>query len=208
MVDRIELKNMAKEQIKGKIGILFIMGLVMMAISLALAFIPVFGGLISGWVLEPAFTLSIIGVFLGICKGETPTVSNVFDGFYDLWCAFKVYFFTGIFVFLWSLLLIVPGIIKAYSYSMSIYILAENKGMPALEAIRRSKEMMEGHKMDLFVLWLSFIGWNMLGIITCGIAYIWAAPYMIATMTNFYNEIKGQKETVETTVEVLETTVE
>ena len=207
MVDRIALKNMAKEQIKGKIGILLIMGLVMMAICFVVLFIPIFGNIICSWVLEPAFTLSIVGVFLGICKGETPTVSNVFDGFYDLWCAFKVYFFTGIFIVLWSLLLIVPGIIKAYSYSMAIYILAENKGMPALEAISRSKEMMEGHKMDLFVLGLSFIGWNVLGIITFGLAYIWAVPYMMATTTNFYNEIKGQKETVER-VEVLGTTVE
>lgn len=207
MIDRIALKSMAKEQIKGKIGILFVIALVIIAISLVLSFIPVVGGLISGWVLEPAFTLSFVGIFLGICKGTTPTVSNVFDGFYDLWCAIKVYFFMGIFIFLWSLLFIIPGIIKAYSYSMSIYILAENKGMPALEAIRRSKEMMEGHKMDLFVLGLSFIGWNILGMITLGIAYIWIAPYMLATTTNFYNAIKGS-DAIPEEVEVVEATIE
>lgn len=193
MIDRLALKNAAKEQIKGNIGILFVMLIVVFGIYLAVAFIPIVGGFVGGWVLEPAFSLSLSMVFLNISKGIKPNISQVFDGFYDLWCAFKLYFLIGIFTFLWSLLFIVPGVIKAYSYSMSIYILAENKGMPALEAIRRSKEMMEGHKMDLFVLGLSFIGWGFLCAVTFGIAAIWVVPYMYATITNFYNTIKGEK---------------
>ena len=73
---------------------------------------------------------------------------------------------------------------------MSTYILAENKGKPALECIRESKEMTQGHKMDLFVLGLSFIGWVLLGMVTFGIAYIWVVPYMQATSANAYNSLK------------------
>ena len=124
----------------------------------------------------------------------------MFYGFKDLWCAFKVQFLTGLFTFLWSLLFVIPGIIKALSYSMSTYILAENPGMPALEAIERSKKMMDGHKADLFVLGLSFIGWALLGSITLGIAYIWIIPYVSTTYVNFYNQIKGEGIT-ETPVE-------
>lgn len=193
MIDRIALKDMAKEQIRDNVGILFVILLIALGISTVAALIPVFGWFASGWIAEPAFALSLVMIYLDLAKGTKPEISRVFDGFYDLWSSIKVSFFVGIFTFLWSLLLIVPGIIKAYSYSMAYYILAENKGMPALEAIRRSQEMMEGHKMDLFVLSLSFIGWNLLGMITFGIAYIWVAPYMIATVTNFYNAIKNEK---------------
>ncbi len=193
MINRTALKDMAKEQIKGNIGILFVILLVALGISVVAAMIPVFGWFASGWIAEPAFALSLAMIYLDLTKGTKPEISRVFDGFYDLWSSIKVSFFVGIFTFLWSLLLIIPGIIKAYSYSMAYYILAENKGMPALEAIRRSQEMMEGHKMDLFVLSLSFIGWNLLGAITFGVAYIWVAPYMMATVTNFYNTIKNEK---------------
>lgn len=192
MIDRLALKNLAKEQIKGNIGVLFVMLLIVYGVSFVVGFIPVAGGLIGGWVLGPAFGLSLAMVYLGLAKGIKPNISQIFDGFYDLWCAIKVTFFVGLFTMLWSLLFIIPGIIKAYSYSMAIFILAENKGMPALEAIRRSKEMMEGHKMDLFVLELSFIGWGLLTALTFGIVGIWAIPYITATTTNFYNTIKGE----------------
>ena len=82
---------------------------------------------------------------------------------------------------------------------MAMYVLAENKGMSATECINASKEMTNGHKMDLFVLSLSFIGWMMLGSITFGLAYIWVMPYMNATFANAYNSLKPAA--AETTVE-------
>ena len=94
------------------------------------------------------------------------------------------------FVFLWSLLLIIPGIIKAFAYSQAMYIIAENPEMNAMDALKRSEEMMKGHKMEMFVLGLSFIGWILLGMLTLGLLYIWLLPYMNATMTIFYNNIK------------------
>ena len=195
-MNRSELKSKAKQQIKGKIGILFVISLIIALISGAaafvLAFIP-FGNLISSIIITPAFALSIIRVYLNLTADTTPAVSGAFSGFDDFWSAFKVNFLVCLFTFLWSLLFVIPGIVKSYAYSMSMYILAENKGKPALECINESKAMTDGHKMDLFVLGLSFIGWALLGGITFGIAYIWVLPYMNATYANAYNSLKPAK---------------
>lgn len=192
-MNRAELKAAAKSQIKGKIGILFvitlIIGLISGVASAILSFIPG-GSLVVSIIITPAFSLSLIRVYLDVINGNTPKAGDAFSGFDDFWSAFKVTFLVGLFTFLWSLLFVIPGIIKSFSYSMSTYILAENKGKPALECINESKAMTEGHKMDLFVLGLSFIGWGFLCCITLGIAGIWVTPYMQATYTNAYNSLK------------------
>lgn len=184
-----ELKSSAKTQIKGKIGILFAMFLIIIAVSIASTLVPVLGT-IANYLVGAAFTLGGAWVFLKIAKGETVSVGNIFYGFEDLWTAIKAQFLMGLFILLWSLLLIIPGIIKAYAYSMTFFILAENKGMPVLEAITLSRKMMDGHKMDLFLLFLSFIGWFILVLITFGIAGIWVYPYLYATFSNFYLSVK------------------
>ncbi|MBQ9737764.1 MAG: DUF975 family protein, partial [Clostridia bacterium] len=191
MINRLELKTLAKEQIKGNIGILFVIMLIAGGISIAATYIPIIG-FFATFVLTPAFELSIMMIYLDMTRGIKPVVSRVFDGFYDLWSVVKLYLISGLFIFLWSLLFVIPGIIKSFSYSMAPFILAENKGMPALEAIRRSKAMMEGHKTDAFVLYLSFIGWMLLTYVTFGLSLIWVGPYIIATYTNFYNRIKRE----------------
>lgn len=192
-MDRVQLKTAAKAQIKGKIGILFVISLIIAVISgIAgglLSLIPG-GGLVATIIITPAFALSVIRVYLNVVKGGQPDVADAFSGFDDFWSAFKVTFLVGLFTFLWSLLFVIPGIIKSYSYSMATYILAENKGKPALECINESKAMTNGYKMDLFVLGLSFIGWGLLCVITFGIAGIWVMPYMQATYTNAYNSLK------------------
>lgn len=192
-MNRAELKAKAKEQIKGKIGILFaitlIIGLISGVASLVLAFIPL-GGLISTIIITPAFALSMTRVYLSVTAETKPEVGDAFCGFDDFWSAFKVNFLVGLFTFLWSLLFIIPGIVKSVSYSMSMYILAENKGKPALACISESKAMTNGHKADLFVLGLSFIGWVLLGCVTFGIAYIWIVPYMETTLANAYHSLK------------------
>lgn len=189
-MDRIALKAMAKEQIKGKIGILLAISVIISGIIFVANKIPIAGGIVTTFFLTPAFSLSMILIYFKVSEGNPISVGDAFEGFYHFWGAFKVTFLAGLFTFLWSLLLIVPGIIKSYSYSMSLYIYAENKDMGALEAINKSKEMMEGHKMDLFVLQLSFLGWTLLGVVTLGIAFIWVIPYMYATYVNFYKSLK------------------
>lgn len=103
----------------------------------------------------------------------------------------------SIFTFLWTWLLIIPGIIKAYSYSMTPYIVkdmvASDKQVGATDGINASKELMKGHKMNLFIFDLSFLGWNILAAITCGIGYLWVTPYYQTAKANFYRRIAGDK---------------
>lgn len=192
-MNRAELKAAAKLQISGKIGVLFLITLIIALISGAasalLNLIPG-GSIIAAVIITPAFSLSVVRVYLSLLGGAKPKASDAFSGFDDFWSAFKVTFLVGLFTFLWSLLFVIPGIVKTYAYSMSMYILAENKGKPALECINESKAMTNGHKMDLFVLNLSFIGWAMLVGLTFGIAGIWVLPYMNATMANAYQSLK------------------
>ena len=101
-------------------------------------------------------------------------------------------FWMGIKVFLWSLLLIVPGIIKSYEYSMVPYILAENPSISGKRAFQISTAMTKGHKWDLFVLELSFILWIIGTVCTCGLLGIYLAPYMQATMTEAYYKLKAE----------------
>lgn len=99
----------------------------------------------------------------------------------------KVMFQKDLYIFLWSLLFIIPGIIKGYEYMMIPYLLADNPEMTADEAFRRSKEIMDGHKMDAFILGLSFIGWRILGIFTCGLLDLFfTSPYYFATRAEMY----------------------
>ena len=202
-MNRIALKDAAKSQIRGKIGILFVIALIIAVISglasLILSIIP-FGNVVAAIIITPAFALSMVRVYLNVANGGYPKTGDAFCGFDDFWSAFKVTFLVGIFTFLWSLLFIIPGIIKALSYSMSMFILAENPGKPALECIKESTEMTEGHKMDLFVLGLSFFGWALLCSITLGIASIWVIPYMQTTYANAYQSLKPVTEEEEQTV--------
>jgi len=98
----------------------------------------------------------------------------------------------GVKTFLWSLLLIIPGIVKCYEYSMIPYILAENPGIQMSRAFELSREMTYGHKADIWVLDLSFILWNLLGVITCGLADIfYVNPYIAATYAELYGVLRG-----------------
>jgi len=96
-----------------------------------------------------------------------------------------------IFIFLWSLLLLIPGIIKSFSYAMTPFILEEHPELSASEAIDHSRAMMKGHKFDLFWLLLSFIGWLILCMVTFGIASLWVTPYMQTAVADFYEDVKA-----------------
>ena len=100
-------------------------------------------------------------------------------------------FLMGIFEILWSMLFVIPGIIKSIAYSMTFYIIAENPDISATDAIKKSQEIMQGHKMEYFILQLSFIPWLILTSFTFGLAGIYVLPYMAATRANFYKSISG-----------------
>ena len=196
-MNRAELKANAKAQIKGKIGIMLVITLIMAALSAIASFlfglIPVVGNILGPAIVAPAFALSAVRVALNVAAGAKPSATDAFCGFDDFWSAIKLNLLVGLFTFLWSLLFVIPGIIKTISYSMSMYVLAENKGKPARECIKESMAMTKGHKWELFVLELSFIGWNLLCVVTFGIALIWVLPYMQVTYANAYNLLKSKK---------------
>lgn len=191
---RVELKEQAKEQMQGKLGGLILVYVVFIAVSGLAggvgAFIP-FGSLVVSIVLSPVLSMGWIKTCLNVTYGDEPKVDTLFDAFKNnLGNTIGTVLLVGLFTFLWSLLFIIPGIIMGLSYSQALYILAENPEMSPMECIRASKEMMQGRKMDLFILQLSFILWGLLCIVTFGIASLYVAPYMQLTITNFYHRIK------------------
>ena len=103
-------------------------------------------------------------------------------------------FLMSIFIFLWTLLLIIPGIVKCFSYAMTPYILEEHPELSANEAIDHSRAMMKGHKFDLFWLILSFIGWMILCVFTLGLGFFWLIPYMQTSVASFYEDVKADYE--------------
>lgn len=114
-------------------------------------------------------------------------------GYFQFWkSAACARFLKGVYVLLWSLLFIIPGIIAAYSYAMTSYILAENPELTASEAIERSKQMMSGNRWRLFCVQISFIGWGILSVLlTFGIGGLWITPYKQTATAAFYREISG-----------------
>ncbi len=130
-----------------------------------------------------------------LVDGDDRTVTNTFKvGFGNYWHNLWGVVLCKIFVVLWSLLLVIPGIIKSLSYAMTNYILVDRPDLSANEAINLSKEMMYGHKFDLFYLYLSFAGWFILCILTLGIGYLWLLPYVQTAQASFYLDVKADYE--------------
>lgn len=195
-MNRAELKLAAKAQIQGKIGILFVCYLVVFGIGLVCGLIPVVGS-VASFVITPAISLGLCLIFLGLTEGKNVEIGTLFSRFSCVGKALWLGILIGVFTFLWSLLFWIPGIVKGLSYSMAYYVLAENPEMTAREALNESKAIMEGHKMELFVLYLSFILWDLLVAVTFGIASVYVLPYQSATIANFYQKIKRQPQAAE-----------
>lgn len=129
-------------------------------------------------------------------NGDNNLTTNIFNlGFKNYIHNVWGYFLMVIFILLWTCLLFIPGIIMAFAYAMTPYILVDNPEMKAIDAIRKSRSMMKGHKFDFFYLGLSFIGWILLSILTLGIGLLWLIPYMQTSMAAFYNDLKMEAET-------------
>lgn len=131
-------------------------------------------------------------LFLGAVRGGEATAKDMFEGynkelFSRVLTTTLLYY---VYVFLWSMLLLIPGCIKAYSYAMTPFILKDNPEMKNNAAIEESMRMMDGHKLELFLLDLSFIGWAILSILTCCIGFLWLVPYMNMARVNFYEDLK------------------
>ena len=121
--------------------------------------------------------------------------SDLFSQFDRFGTGFAQKFLRTLFTVLWSLLFIIPGIVKGLSYAMTPFILEEHPEMTASEAIKASMRLMDGHKMDLFILGLTFIGWSLLACLTMGIGFLFLNPYMNAAYAAFYRSIStGRQE--------------
>ena len=173
-----------------------------LALGVAVPQMQVFGEsfsiLVSILVIWP-LSFSLIKLFLNFVRQEEKlTVKGMFKGFKKPYYGKSIglYFLTVIFTMLWTLLLIVPGIIKSLSYALAPYILADNPELTANQAINRSMEMMKGHKMDLFLMWLGYMGFALLSILALGIPLLWLYPYYQTVMAKFYEEIKSENEVV------------
>ena len=136
---------------------------------------------------------------LALIDHKDAQVSDLFSQFHRFGDGFVMSLLANLFVFLWSLLLIIPGIIAAYSYSMSSYILYEHPGLRPIDAIRASKDLMQGNKWRLFCLHFSFIGWNLLAALTLGIGALWVNPYIEAAQASFYRQICYERSNGATT---------
>lgn len=198
-IDRDEIKDTAKETIRGNLFILIIGGVLILLASF-LSFIPY-----CGWILNMGIsgglTLGYSIICLRVVRKEETKVADIMEGFNDILGTFVTYLLRIIYVVLWTLLLIVPGIIKGLSYSLTFYIMADDKTISGNKAIEKSMDMMHGYKMELFKLYLSFIGWILLSILTFGILFLYVGPYINAATTVFYEKVKAQynKQPVELT---------
>lgn len=191
-IDRAKLKEEAKKIYKNNMWNIWKALLIVMGISLA-------GTLLSSslGVLSYLVTLFIAPLTVGeyyylinLVSGKEFKIDQLFE-FYkkNMWQIILATVLVGVFTALWCFLLIVPGIVAAISYSMVTYLYAEGSNDEATEAIKKSKLMMNGYKMDYFVLQLSFIGWFILCGLTFGILYIWILPYYMVTNILFLKKI-------------------
>ncbi|MCR5421446.1 MAG: DUF975 family protein [Lachnospiraceae bacterium] len=187
---REELKSQAKEQMQGKLGPIILCFLIYGAVAGVSNSIP-YVGILGAILVTPPLFLGLTNVWLNVTYGEEPNIGTLFESFStNFGKSIGLLWLMSLYIFLWSLLLIVPGIVMSYAYSQSFRILAENPDMSVTECLKASKEMMMGKKMDLFVLHLSFIPWILLVLVTCGIASLYVSPYMLITETNFYHRVK------------------
>ena len=142
---------------------------------------------------DGVFLVGMAVIMTQISRLGTSKIETLFDGFRrGIGNNIVASLLVNVFTFLWTLLFIIPGIVKSYSYSMTYYILADNPDMSPTDAINASRKMMDGNKWRLFCLDFSFIGWYLLSILTLGIFAFWIAPYNMMARAEFYESIKPQ----------------
>ena len=141
------------------------------------------------------FAFSLVLLFIGFVRGENRlSVGGVFKAFNSphYLNSIGVYFFVSLFTTLWTMLFIIPGIVKSLSYALAPYILADNPELSANEAIDESIAMMDGHKMDHFLMQLGYAALAMLSLLALGIPLLWLDPYYKVVYAKFYEEVKAE----------------
>ncbi len=196
------LRALGREALKGKWGLGVVGTLILFALTLvpAIIFNTIFGSgetttsgvsSIYSMLISGPMTLGYAMFAISIFRRRETSPAEVFYGFERFGKAFGLYIVRSIFIFLWTLLLIIPGIIAAFRYSMCFYILADNPNMGIMEALNESKRMMRGNKWKYFCLNLSFIGWGIVACFTAGIGFLWLTPYVEVSVIAFYDIANG-----------------
>ena len=148
-------------------------------------------------------TLGYTTVMLQISRKQTSKFEQLFHGFKRFGVALGTFIISFIFIILWMLLLIIPGVIAFLRYSQIWYILSEDKNISPMDTIRKSTEMMIGNKWKLFCLYCRFFGWFILCLLTLGLGFIVLGPYMSVSGAKFYDDLKN-----DVTIENIETAPE
>lgn len=187
MYDRVTVKERAKAMLRQcwgtSIGVLVLYGVLLSAIA-ALTF-----GL-GEFFLAPPLLVGVTMFFLGVWRGEQPLFETLFGGFRRYAQSLVGILWMYLWTFLWSLLFILPGIIKAYAYSMTPYLLADYPDLDPRKALKVSMAITAGHKAEIFVMHLSFFGWMLLSAFTLGILQIvYVGPYMQIAMSGQYESL-------------------
>lgn len=205
-MQRIELKKWAKEKIKGKwlqiLGAILLVSIVSAAfaypeiskeneqtMSIIIGIIKILGDMI-----VYILSIGLASYIVNFITDKEYKIEQIWSKFSNWKQIIVTYWHQLVMILLYTLLLIIPGIIKAISYSLVPYILLDESNMSSTEVLKLSEEMMKGHKMDYFVLILSFIGWHLLAVLTLGILEIWIIPYQQITTTKFLYDIKVNYE--------------
>ena len=164
-------------------------------------FLTIFG-IVFGVILVVGIALFIIGSI--VSPGNYTGIRTLFNYFVHWKKVVAANLLKGIFIALWSLLFIIPGIFAIYNYAMVPYILAEDPTIAPSEALKKSKEMMYGNRWRLFCLEISFIGWAILAALTFGIGGLWLIPYEQAAFADFYREISSTRHEDEIAIDIIE----
>ena len=185
----------ARQSLSGKWGLAIGAFFVFVLICIIAGSVPKVGVLISLLVTGP-LVLGIVIFSLAISRGTGAKFEQIFEGFNQFGRALVAYLLIALFTILWSLLLIVPGIIASLSYSQTFFIMADDGSIGVGDAIKKSKKMMYGYKWKYFCLKLRFLGWAILSILTLGIGLLWLLPYVQISQAKFYDDIKGPVQNV------------
>ena len=187
-----ELQRRAREALRGKwwpsVGI----AVIYIVLTGAASSVARVGWLVSLLVSGP-LTLGLSIYFLDLARGKTPRIATLFDGFTRFSQSLIAYLLMVLYILLWTLLLIVPGIIAALSYSQTFFILADNETIEPGDAIGQSKKMMMGNKWKLFILGVRFLGWFIVSILTFGIGFFWLLPYMQTSFAFLHEDIRASR---------------
>lgn len=184
-----DLMRMAHASLQSRWGFGAGVMLLYLLIIVGVSMIP-YLGTIAQIVITGPMAAGLCFVFLSLARQAPVEAGQLFRGFNGFGTAVGAYLLMTLFVLLWSLLFLIPGIIASYAYAMTFFVIADDPGVGPLQAITRSKEMMRGRKWKLFCLFCRFLGWSLLCILTLGIGYLWLGPYMQTTLAHFYDDVK------------------